>query len=83
MARKMMNDLFMGTQSTSVSSHACRVMIVTLKCEQALQTNCGTTVRVQMWDVRGVSVYQKSRKQINKKQFSYFVRFFCERWDLC
>ena len=61
-ARKMMNDLFVGTQSANVLSHACRVMIVTVKCEQAVQTNCGTTVRVQMWHVRGVSVYTSPRR---------------------
>ena len=54
------NDLFMVTQSTNVLSHAFRVMMVTVECEQAVQTTCGTTVRVQIWHVRGKSVYRQS-----------------------
>ena len=57
MARSMMNDFFHGHTINDVLSHACRVTIVTVKCEQAVQANCGTTVRVQIWHVGGLYVY--------------------------
>ena len=51
-------------------------MIVIVKCEQAVQTNCGTTVRVQIWHVRGVSVYMERvlvRSKINDDRQPRFL----------